>query len=96
MERREFLQSVAVALMFPFVNEEVEKGHWELDRVKDGRIVFLRYNDEGSPTASCIVGGGINDWTVRKAVWGGQIRFDEDYTDRAEALEEAREWMAEN
>lgn len=95
MERRDFLRSVAVASMFPMVNEGKRRGHWELNRVKDGRVVFLRYDERGEPTASCIVGGGVNDWTVRKAVWGGQIRFSDGFSDRAAAFEEAREWMEE-
>lgn len=93
MERRAFLRSVALASVFPAVNEEIERGCWTLDRVKDGRIVFLRYDARGEPTASCIIAGKTNDWRVRKAIWGGQIRFSDGFTDRAAAFEEACRWM---
>lgn len=97
MHRREFIESTVIATVFPFELGDDKKGYWGFDGVRDsGKIVFLRYDGEGKQCASCIVSGEVGSWEVRKAVWGGQIRHSDEYTDRAEALNHAVNWMQSN
>lgn len=98
MERRKFLEASVLATVFPFeLTDSSQKGYWGFDGVREEeKLVFIRYNGRGEQCASCIISGDIGSWTVRKSVWGGQIRHSDEYSDRAEALEEAREWMSQN
>lgn len=94
MFRREFTASVVLSTVLPFA-QSAEEGYWDFDGAEDGKIVFLRYDGRGEKCASCIIDGEVGSWTVRKSVWGGQIRHSDEYADRAEALDHAVDWMQE-
>jgi len=95
LNRREFIETSVLATVLPF-EQSADEGYWDFDGVReDGQISFARFNGRGEKCASCVVGGEIGSWEVRKAVWGGQIQHSREFSDRAEALEHARDWMAE-